>query len=177
MRSSRYQSPTLNAKMTLLTEIYKPARLYIGNRLGRIIHKNNMIHGSTSDIGSLYYQGKSYSNMIEGDEWQESFALDESLVEEFEKVRRDTEEYRKELKYVDRSLSILLSQNLNDITLRKILGENIYSLISQYERYFSKNAEISKLEENQFVEKYKFLTETLQNRVIDNVLSQAMYDS
>ena len=167
---------TYLAKLSLLRQLYEPADYYMDSRVKEIIKENNMINGFQSVFGEIRFKGESYEYKPDfGYNYFPQFPLDESLKEKMQKVVNDFKQLRLEEATVERSLSILLSQGLNGEDLKEILGDNIYSKVSEHLNSRFKTEEVSDIKFKQIIQESKFIVEIIQNRIVDNLISQGMY--
>jgi predicted Zn-dependent protease len=167
---------TYLAKMSLLRQLYEPAEYYINSRGREIIKENNMINGFQSVFGQFRFKGQSYEYYPDrGYSYCPQFALDGSLEEKAQKLIEDIEELKQEKATVERGLSILLSQGLNSEELREILGDNIYSKVSEHLDSKFKTEKVSDMKFNKIIQESKFIIETIQKRIVDNLISKSMY--
>jgi hypothetical protein len=172
------QAAALNARDSLIRQLYEPANHYIQIRIGSIIKENNMIHGSGEMFGEMRYQGKAYRHVPKNGKYQyySQYELDPGLVDRFKEILKDKNAVEEERKYVYRSLSIFLSLDLNSKDFKDVLGDNIYDMISDYLNYlkFKPETEYSKVME--ISKEYQNLKEKIQNRIVDNLISQGLYE-
>lgn len=167
---------TYLAKISLLRQLYDPAEYYIRSRLREIIKENNMINGYQNVFGAIRFEGRSYDHKPAfGYDYLPQLALDESLKEKMQKIAKDLEELKQEKATVERGLSILLCQGLNGEDFREILGDNIYSKVSEHLNSRFKTEKVSDIKFNKIIQKSKFIVEIIQNRIVDNLISQSMY--
>jgi hypothetical protein len=85
------------------------------------------------------------------------------------------EEVKREKATVERGLSILLSQGLNSEELREILGDNIYSKVSEHLDSKFETEKVSDIKFNKIIQELKFIIEIIQKRIVDNLISKSMY--